>query len=466
MRESDGFGLSSVDRVLFDSALRETSQLRVLAYQLLVRMFGHLTAQTPDLADLLDIGVALHNTVERADEAYRRLFSFNSDNATLLRQFAGYLTDFRADPSRVQELLQKAQRVEEQTRKQKQKVLRTVKFGAVQPGQSRFDESAAIITISAAPFRLGEILHASQSACRLFNYAPHQMIGQNVSIVVPHPLDAIHNQLLQAFSKRNRRSRIVGRTRLLFGRRKGGTIIPIWLAVNEAPPDQDTAEPRFTAEIQAVTTDQNFILFGGSQQNFQIYSASTGSLRLLGLEMEDVDSDVVSMSQYFQSVESTYQERAELSKEHIKAIASTPGVMDLYQCLGRAEVLRRHQSRQVRVRVQTAAAGGSENAVAPGDASDTANASAHFVQGSGKVAQIREATSGPCANQVLIQSMQHLQKPGLIPVRTRSGEALIVGQVQVAHLPVFGSLSILGWHSIPKQATDSRPKLMRVMSDL
>jgi len=63
------------------------------------------------------------------------------------------------------------------------------------------------------------------------------MIGQNVSIIVPHPLDTIHNQLLQAFSKRNRRSRVVGHTRLLFARQKGGTIMPIWLAVNEAPPD-------------------------------------------------------------------------------------------------------------------------------------------------------------------------------------------------------------------------------------
>ena len=463
MRESDGFGLSSVDRVLFDSALRETSQLRVGAYQLLVRMFGHLTAETPDLADLLDTGVALHNTVERADEAYRRLFGFNSDNATLLRQYAGYLTDFRADQQRVAELLQKAQRVEESTRKQKLKVIRVVKFGAVQPGQSKFDESASIVTISAAPFRLGEILHASQSACRLFNYAPHQMIGQNVSIIVPHPLDSIHDRLLQAFSKRNKRSRIVGRTRLLFGRRKGGTIMPIWLAVNEAPPDQDTAEPRFTAEISPVTTDQNFFLFGGSQQNFQIYAASAGSLRLLGIEAEDIDSDVVSMSQYFQSVESTYNEHVSLSSPHIKAIASTPGVMDLHQCLGRAEVLRQHASKQVRVRVQTEGKG----AMTTGSLDDTAGASTHFVQGSGKAAQIKEATTGPCANEAIVRSMQHLQKPGLIPVRTRSGEVLVVGQVQVAHLPIFGSLHILGWHSVPKTSeTTSKTKMIRMLSDL
>ena len=105
MRESDGAGLSSVDRVLFDSAMRETSQLRVVAYQLLVHMFTHLTVDCPDLSDLLDTSVALHTTVERADEAYRRLFSFHSDNATLLRQYATYLSDFTADQSRVTELM-------------------------------------------------------------------------------------------------------------------------------------------------------------------------------------------------------------------------------------------------------------------------------------------------------------------------------------------------------------------------
>jgi len=76
--------------------------------------------------------------------------------------------------------------------------------------------------------------------------------------------------------------------------------------------------------------------------------------------------------------------------------------------------------------------------------------SAHFVQGSGKTAQIREATTGPCANEALLQSMQHLHKPGLIPVRTRSGETLVVGQVQVARVSIFGALNIFSWHAVHK----------------
>lgn len=110
--------------------------------------------------------------------------------------------------------------------------------------------------------------------------------------------------------------------------------MPIWLAVNEAPPDPLTAEPRFTAEISEIITDQNFVLFSGSQQNYNIYSASAGSLRLLGIDAEDLESDVISMAQFFPSVEVSFQEERELSTEQIKSIAATPGVSDLYQCLG------------------------------------------------------------------------------------------------------------------------------------
>ena len=95
-----------------------------------------------------------------------------------------------------------------------------------------------------------------------------------------------------------------------------------------------------------MTTDQNFVLFGGSQQNFQIYAASQGSLRLIGVEAEDLEQDMVSMTQYFPSVESTFREHVQLSTEHIRSVANTPGVTDLFRCLGRAEVLRMHTQRQ------------------------------------------------------------------------------------------------------------------------
>lgn len=76
----------------------------------------------------------------------------------------------------------------------------------------------------------------------------------------------------------------------------------------------------------------------------------------MGVDAQDIETDQVSMSQFFPSVESTYQERLRLSTSHIKAIASTPGVSDLFHCLGRAEILRRHaakRSRGARVRMQT-----------------------------------------------------------------------------------------------------------------
>jgi len=172
------------------------------------------------------------------------------------------------------------------------KPIRNVEFGAMTQTASVLEDGAAIITISGAATigsstKLGEVVRVTQSASRLFGFGTSSIVGQNVSVIIPPPIDAAHNDLLAGFG-RKRSSDVVGKTRLVFGQRRTGDIFPMWLQVSEAPPDEQTAEPRFSAVVHEVVTQQSFILFGGSETQFKIHACSSRALAMLGLEAESV----------------------------------------------------------------------------------------------------------------------------------------------------------------------------------
>jgi len=219
------------------------------------------------MADILETGIQMKGTLEKIDSSFRRLMNLNSESTGVLRALAAYLIDLRSQPDRAGELLNKATRIEDSSRKQRMKLMQNVEFGAQTQAQSILEDGAAIITISGAATigsstKLGEIVHVTQSASRLFGYGASQLLGQNVAVIVPPPIDAVHNKLISSFGRR-RTSMVVNSTRLVFGQRRAGELFPMWLQVSEAPPDERTAEPRFSAVVHEVVTQQDFITFAG-----------------------------------------------------------------------------------------------------------------------------------------------------------------------------------------------------------
>jgi len=86
----------------------------------------------------------------------------------------------------------------------------------------------AIITID----ETGRILLFNPAAERIFGYRAEEVIGRNISVLMPSPYREQHDRYIRNYLETGRR-RIIGRGREVTGLRKDGTTFPMYLAVSE-----------------------------------------------------------------------------------------------------------------------------------------------------------------------------------------------------------------------------------------
>lgn len=86
----------------------------------------------------------------------------------------------------------------------------------------------AIITID----EYGRIEFVNTSVQRMFGYSAEELIGQNISILMPEPHRSLHDAYLQRYRDSGERH-IIDTIREVDGRRKNGTTFPIEISVSE-----------------------------------------------------------------------------------------------------------------------------------------------------------------------------------------------------------------------------------------
>ncbi|MCA8964106.1 MAG: PAS domain S-box protein [Planctomycetes bacterium] len=102
-----------------------------------------------------------------------------------------------------------------------------------------------IVTIDAR----GNIENVNGAAIRLFGYAESELVGRNVTILMPEPFNSEHDGYLRRYRQTGEK-RIIGIGREVVGRRKDGSMFPIDLSVGEGWIGEDRF---FTAVIRDIT---------------------------------------------------------------------------------------------------------------------------------------------------------------------------------------------------------------------
>ena len=78
----------------------------------------------------------------------------------------------------------------------------------------------------------GIVIYVNQSAKELFGYSDVDLIGRNISILMPSPYKENHDHYLHNYQISNK-STVIGKTRQLICELSNGTILPINLSVSE-----------------------------------------------------------------------------------------------------------------------------------------------------------------------------------------------------------------------------------------
>ena len=97
----------------------------------------------------------------------------------------------------------------------------------------------------------GCIVSANNAANSLFNYSIDELIGRNVSLLMPPKEAKEHDKYIEQFLATGI-SEIIGVGRDLFGRKKGGEIFPIHLSIATLPTDK-SGEKRLIATCHDLT---------------------------------------------------------------------------------------------------------------------------------------------------------------------------------------------------------------------
>ncbi|WP_018479231.1 sensor histidine kinase [Pontibacter roseus] len=85
-----------------------------------------------------------------------------------------------------------------------------------------------IITID----RRGVVETVNPAAAHIFGYQPEEIIGQNVSMLMPEPDHSLHDTYLQNYH-RTGVGQIIGKGREVLGKRKNGNVFPFLLSISE-----------------------------------------------------------------------------------------------------------------------------------------------------------------------------------------------------------------------------------------
>jgi two-component system sensor kinase FixL len=98
----------------------------------------------------------------------------------------------------------------------------------------------------------GHILSFSAAAEKLFGYAEHEIVGENVAILMPSPDRERHDQYLANYARTGKR-KMIGIGRVTTARHRNGSTFPIELSVGEAIIDEKRV---FTGFIHDITQRQ------------------------------------------------------------------------------------------------------------------------------------------------------------------------------------------------------------------
>lgn len=126
----------------------------------------------------------------------------------------------------------------------------------------------------------GRIILVNPAACRMFDYRPEEVTGQPIEILIPDNVRSHHHELREGFYQKPS-NRVMGRGRDLYGRKKGGTDLPVEVSLSYYHQEEEMFVIAFIVDItQRKEIEQNMM-----RQQKELERISN-EIRILNAELE------------------------------------------------------------------------------------------------------------------------------------------------------------------------------------
>ena len=153
------------------------------------------------------------------------------------------------------------------------------------------------------------VLSFNPAAEKIFGYSASEVIGNNVSMLMPHPIKAEHDHYVQDYVETGVR-KVIGIGRETFGQRKDGTVFPMYLAVG----DVDNSHDIFVGIIRDITEQKRAEHLLVEQQSLLV--RQTQELQRSNNELEhfayvashDLQEPLRMISSYLELLEESYHD--------------------------------------------------------------------------------------------------------------------------------------------------------------
>jgi PAS domain S-box-containing protein len=126
----------------------------------------------------------------------------------------------------------------------------------------------------------GDIVLVNSSACRMFGYSDHELIGQKIELLIPHEYRKVHVHHRNDFYK-DPQTRVMGHGRDLHGQKKNGEKFPVEVSLSSYLLNGDRFVTGFIVDITLRKAIENDIVRQKSE-----LEKLTGELQSLNRQLE------------------------------------------------------------------------------------------------------------------------------------------------------------------------------------
>jgi len=287
-----GIQAMTIERRMQFERLQELSQIQVADVRNLVLNFWtELSNKHPDLLRVQQVGTTINQMIADTRETFKELLNLAPQSSSVMRSYADFLLELANDPSRATELLDDAEQLEDERSKAHGFFSDgDLVFGSIVHEFDLSSESLAWCKVSTDPTKLGVIVDVNPAMIKLFGYNRREMLGRDMSLLVPEPIASIHPRIVQRYQSTGK-ERVVNQNRVLLALHRNGYIFPT--KINIRP----TAE-QFIAVFEEIPSNLAFLFFFGAEQDWKVTAACKTSLSAFHFNVSQMKNGTVSMKQY------------------------------------------------------------------------------------------------------------------------------------------------------------------------